>query len=189
MLKKILVGAAVVIAAFLAFVATRPAEYTVARELLVPAPAAVAYAQVADFRQWKGWSPWEKLDPQMKTTFEGTPGTVGSVYAWTGNKDVGTGKMTLLEARPAELVRIELAFVEPFASTAENTMSFRPEGAGTRVRWTMSGVNNFVGKAMCMLMDMDKMIGKDFEKGLAQLSAVAQAQAAKGSAGAAAPQP
>ena len=187
MLKKILIGAAVVIAAFLAFVATRPAEYTVARELLVPAPAAVAYAQVADFRQWKGWSPWEKLDPQMKTTFEGTPGTVGSVYAWTGNKDVGTGKMTLLEAKSGELVRIELAFVEPFASTAQNTMTFRPEGAGTRVRWTMSGVNNFVGKAMCMFMDMDKMIGNDFEKGLNALKTVAESAKAPAPSAQAAP--
>jgi uncharacterized protein YndB with AHSA1/START domain len=189
MFKKILIGAAVVIAAFLAFVATRPDHYEVARELLIPAPAAVTYAQVADFHQWKAWSPWEKLDPQMKTTHEGTPGTVGSSYAWTGNKDVGTGKMTLLEAKPGELVRIQLAFIEPFASTADNTMTFRPEGAGTRVRWSMAGKNNFVGKAMCVFMDMDKMIGKDFEKGLAQLSAVAQAEAAKGTAGAAAPKP
>jgi hypothetical protein len=189
MLKKILIGAAVVIAAFLAFVATRPSQYEVSRTQLIPAPAAVAYAQVADFRQWPAWSPWDKLDPQMKTTIEGAPGTVGSTYAWTGNKDVGTGKMTILEAKPGELVRIRLEFVEPFASVAENTLSFQPEGAGTRVRWSMAGENNFVGKAMCVFMDMDKMIGKDFETGLAQLSAVAQAEAAKGAAGAAAPQP
>jgi hypothetical protein len=189
MLKKILIGAAVVIAAFLAFVATRPDHYEVAREQLVPAPAAVAYAQVADFHRWDGWSPWAKLDPQMKTTFEGAPGAVGSTYAWVGNKDVGSGKMTVLEARPGELVRIRLEFVEPFASVADTTIRFQPEGAGTRVRWSMAGENNFVGKAMCVFMDMDKMIGKDFEKGLAQLSAVAQAEAAKPSAGAAAAQP
>jgi Polyketide cyclase / dehydrase and lipid transport len=189
MLKKILIGAAVVIAAFLAFVATRPAEYEVAREALIPAPAAVAYAQVADFHKWDAWSPWAKLDPQMKTSFEGTPGAVGSSQSWTGNKDVGTGKMTLLEAKPGELVRIKLEFVEPFADTADNTITFRPEGAGTRVRWSMAGVNNFMEKAMCVFMDMDAMIGKDFEKGLAQLGAVAQAEAAKGTAGAATPKP
>ena len=178
MLKKILIGLAVLIALFAALVATRPDTYQVERAQAVAAPPAVAYAQVADFRNWKAWSPWEKLDPAMKTSFGGTFGEVGSTYAWSGNSDVGVGQMTILEVKPGELVRVKLEFTEPFAQVSESVFTFAPQAAGTQVRWTMTGPHNFISKAMCLFMDMDAMIGKDFEKGLAQLGTRAEAVAA-----------
>ena len=186
MLKKILIGLAVLVAVFVAVVVTRPDTFQVERSHTVAAPASVTYAQVADFRNWKAWSPWEKLDPAMKTSFSGTLGEVGSTYAWSGNKDVGIGKMTVTEAKPGESVRIKLEFVEPYASTSDSVFTFVPQGAGTQVKWVMSGDHNFMSKAMCLFMDMDAMIGKDFEKGLAQLSTHAEAAAKRQAAEAAA---
>ena len=179
MLKKILFVVTAALVAFVGFVFTRPDTYEVSRSALVAAPAAVAYAQVADFHKWEAWSPWGKLDPAMKTTFEGTPGEVGSSYAWTGNKDVGSGKMTLTEVKPGELVRIKLEFIEPFAAVSDTRFRFQPEGAGTQVQWSMVGQSGFVTKAMGVFMNMDAMIGKDFEKGLAQLDAASRAEAAR----------
>jgi hypothetical protein len=185
MLKKILIGLAVLVAVFVAVVVTRPDTYQVERAQTVAAPAGVAYAQVADFRNWKAWSPWEKLDPAMKTSFGGTPGEVGSTYSWSGNSDVGIGKMTVKEAKPGELVRIQLEFIEPYAATSDSVFSFVPQGAGTQVKWVMKGDHNFMSKAMGLFMDMDAMIGKDFEKGLAQLSTHAEAAAKRQAAEAA----
>jgi hypothetical protein len=175
MLKKILIGLAVLIAVLVAFIATRPDTFQVERAQTMAASPAAAYAQVVDFQKWKVWSPWEKLDPAMKTWFTGTLGEVGSTYEWKGNSDVGAGKMTVLEAKPGELVRIKLEFTEPFAQTSDSVFTFIPEGAGTKVKWTMTGENNFVSKAMCLFMDMDAMIGKDFEKGLAAMRTQAEA--------------
>src|SRR5205085_450764 len=134
----------------------------------IAAPPAVVQAQIADFHRWDAWSPWAKLDPAMKTTFEGTPGAVGSSYAWTGNDKVGEGRMTLTGVDPG-VVTIKLDFVKPFASTSTSTFQLVPRTSGTEVTWAMEGRNNFVAKAFTMVMDMDKMIGGDFEKGLAQM--------------------
>jgi hypothetical protein len=177
MLKKLLLAAVVVLAAFALFVATRPASYRVSRSRAMAAPATTVYAQVADFHQWEKWSPWAKLDPAMKTTFAGPTAAAGSSYAWTGNDKVGEGKMTLLETRPGEMVRIRLEFIKPFASTNSTAFTFAPKGSGTETTWTMEGHNDFAGKAFSAFMNMDKMIGNDFEKGLAQLKAVAEAEA------------
>jgi uncharacterized protein YndB with AHSA1/START domain len=179
MLKKILIGIAVLIAGFLAVVAIQPAEFRVARSATIGAPPEKVFAQVNDFRQWGAWSPWEKIDPQMKRTYEGAPSGTGAVYAWAGNNEVGEGKMTLTESRPAELVRIRLDFLKPFAATNTAEFTFKPEGAGTSVTWSMEGKKNFVSKAVCMFMDMDKMLGGQFEKGLAQMKSVAEAQPKK----------
>jgi Polyketide cyclase / dehydrase and lipid transport len=186
MLKKLLLAVVVVLAAFAVFVATRPASYRVSRSQAMAAPAAVVYAQVADFHQWEKWSPWAKLDPGMKTTFTGPAGTAGSSYAWSGNDKVGEGKMTLVDARPAEMIRIRLEFIKPFASTNSTAFTFAPKGSGTETTWTMEGHNDFAGKAFSVFMNMDKMIGNDFEKGLVQLKAVTEAEAQKSPAASAA---
>ena len=179
MLRKILLALVAIVVLFLGFVATRPSTYAVERHATVAAPAAVVYAQLADFHRWEAWSPWAKLDPNQKTTYAGEPGAVGSVQEWSGNKDVGKGRMTLREARPGERLAIDLEFIEPFASRADTLFALAPDGAGTRVTWTMSGGLGFMEKAFGVFMDMDAMIGKDFEKGLAQLRAVAESDAAK----------
>ena len=183
MLKKLLLSLAALVVILALVVATRPAGYRVSRSLAMAAPPAVAYAQVADFHAWDKWSPWAKLDPTMKTTFGGQTGAVGSTYFWNGNDKVGEGRMTISAAAPAQRLDIKLEFMRPFASVNASDFTFAPEGGGTKVTWTMDGdKGGFVGKAFGLVMDFDKMIGADFEKGLAQLKAVSEAEAKKGAA-------
>jgi carbon monoxide dehydrogenase subunit G len=179
LLRKILIVLAVVVVIFVAVVATRPSEYTVTRSKAVNAPPAVVFAQVNDFHQWDAWSPWAKLDPNVKTTHSGAPAGTGAVYEWSGNKDVGKGKMTVTDSAPGQHVVIALEFIEPFASKADTRFEFAPEGQGTQVTWAMKGKMGFMEKAFGIFMNMDSMIGKDFEKGLTQLATVSQAEATK----------
>lgn len=175
MLKKILLGVAVAVVLLLGVILAQPDEFKVARSATVNAAPEAVFAQINDFQKWSAWSPWAKLDPNMKEMFSGPPTGAGSVYDWTGNKDVGRGRMTILDSRPNETIRIRLEFIEPFPSTAITTFDLQPQGAATRVNWTMSGPNNFLSKAMCLFMGgMDKMIGPDFEKGLRQLKSTAE---------------
>lgn len=175
MLYIVLAVVAALVIIFLIVVATRPADFRIERRATISAPAAVVFDQVNDFRNWGAWSPWAKLDPAMKETYDGPPAGTGSHYAWVGNKKVGEGAMTILESRPGELVRIKLEFLKPFAATNTAEFVFAPEGDGTTVTWSMTGKNNFVSKAFCLFMDMDKMVGGDFEKGLAAMKTVAEA--------------
>ena len=160
---------------FAVVVALQPSEYRISRSATVSAPAPDVFAQVNDFHNWEAWSPWAKLDPAAKTTFEGPAAGQGAVFAWSGNDKVGEGRMTLTESRPAELVRIRLDFVKPFAGTSTSEFTFKPAGNRTAVTWTMSGDQNFLEKAMCLFVSMDKMLGGEFEKGLAQMKSVAEA--------------
>lgn len=178
MIKKMLLGALVVIvlgvAIFCTVVALQPAHYHVERSATVNAPAITVFNQVNDFHKWDAWSPWAKLDPNMKTTFEGAPAGNGAVYSWVGNSDVGEGRMTITDSKPGELIKIKLEFIKPFAATNATVFTFKPQGNQTAVTWTMDGDNNFVGKAFSLVMNMDKMVGGDFEKGLAQMKTVAE---------------
>ncbi|HMJ89486.1 MAG TPA: SRPBCC family protein [Candidatus Acidoferrum sp.] len=174
MMKKILIGIAVIVVVFLIVVATRPGEYRVTRSATIAAPPAAVFAQVNDFHKWEAWNPWGKIDPAIKQTYEGAPAGKGAIYAWVGNKDVGEGRMTITESRPSDLILINLEFFKPMAGTSLTEFTFKPEGNGTIVTWTMSGKNNFMAKAMCLFMNMDKMIGGQFEKGLAAIKAVVE---------------
>jgi uncharacterized protein YndB with AHSA1/START domain len=175
MLKKILIGLAVIIVVFIAVVAMQPSEMRVERSATISAPAPVVFAQVNDFHNWKAWSPWAKLDPAMKETYEGAPAGTGAVYGWAGNKEVGEGRMTIVESRPDERINIKLEFLKPFAATNVTDFTFKPQGDQTAVTWTMTAQNNFISKAMCLFMDMEKMIGDQFSQGLAQMKAIAEA--------------
>ena len=179
MLSKILIGIAAVLAVFAVVVAFQPAEFRVARNATVSAPPAVVFSQVNDLHNWEAWSPWAKLDPAMKQTHEGAPAGTGAVYSWAGNSEVGEGRMTITESRPNELVRIKLEFLKPFAATNTTEFTFKPEGNQTAVTWAMSGEKNYVAKAMCMFVSMDKMVGGDFEKGLTALKSVSESIARK----------
>jgi len=178
MIKKILLLALVVIVLgvgiFAVVVAMQPSHYRVERSATMNAPAQVVFNQVNDFHKWDAWSPWAKLDPNMKTSFEGAPAGTGAIYNWTGNSDVGEGRMTITDSKPADLIKIKLDFIKPFAATNATVFSFKPQGNQTAVTWTMDGDNNFIGKAFCLFMNMDKMVGADFEKGLGQMKAVAE---------------
>jgi hypothetical protein len=131
---------------------------------------------VNDFHQWELWSPWAKLDPAATNTFTGPAAGTGAMFSWAGNSDVGVGSMTITESRPSELILIKLEFLKPFASTADTEFAFAPVGDQTKVTWTMSGKNNFISKAFCLFMNMDKMIGSDFEKGLVAMKSAAEAK-------------
>lgn len=175
MLKKILIGLAVIIIVFVIVVATRPADFRIVRSATIAAPPETVFALVNDFHKWDAWSPWAKLDPAMKQTYEGAPAGTGALYHWVGNKDVGEGSMTLTESRTNELIRIKLEFIAPFAAVNTTEFTFKPAGNQTAVEWSMTGANNFMAKAFGLFMNMDKMVGGDFEKGLAQLKSVAEA--------------
>jgi uncharacterized protein YndB with AHSA1/START domain len=152
----------------------QPADFRVTRTATIAAPAAAVFAQVNDFHNWQAWSPWEKMDPAMKRTYEGAPVGRGAIYAWVGNKEVGEGRMTVTESRPNELIRIKLEFVKPFRATNVAEFSFEPRGDQTAVTWTMTGEKNFLTKAIHLFMNIDRMVGGSFETGLAQMKALVE---------------
>jgi len=175
MLKKILLGIAAILVLFLLIVAAQPARYSITRGATITAPPEVVFAEVNDFRRWEAWSPWKKLDPEMKQTFEGAEAGVGAIYSWAGNKDVGEGRMTIVASRTNELVVIKLEFFKPMAGVCATEFTFAPQGEQTTVTWTMTGTNNFISKAFCLFMDMDEMVGGDFEEGLTGIKSIAEA--------------
>ena len=179
MMKKILLALLLIVVVFIIVVAMRRADFQITRSTTIAAPAVVVFAQVNDFHKWDAWSPWAKLDLKMKQTHEGASAGPGAIYMWSGNKDVGEGRMTLTESRANELVRIKLEFLKPFPTINTTEFSFKPEGTQTAVVWSMTGTNNFMAKAFCMFVNMDKMVGGDFEKGLVQLKTVAEAASRK----------
>lgn len=177
MLIKILIGLAVVGVALVVFIAMQPDGFRVARTTMVNAPASDVFAQVNDFHKWAVWSPFEKLDPAMKKTFSGVPDGEGAVYGWSGNDKAGEGSMTIVESRPGRTIRMTLAFIRPFKVTNEVVFTFEAEGEKTKVTWAMTGQRNFMFKAVGLLMNMDKTVGGEFEKGLADLKSVSESSA------------
>jgi len=177
MLIKILIALAVIVVVFVVIVAMQPSEFKVVRSATISAPAPALFAQVNDFHKWEAWNPWGKLDPTMKQAYEGAPAGTGAIYTWSGNNEVGEGRMTITESRPSDLIRIKLEFFKPFAATNTAEFTFKPEGNQTAVTWSMTGNNNFMAKAVHLFMNMDKMVGGQFEKGLAQMRSVVEAAA------------
>ncbi len=163
-----------IIVVLLVFAATRPSEFRISRWETMSASSADTFAQVNDFHNWDGWSPWAKIDPAMQKTYQGTPAGTGAIYTWNGNNKVGAGRMTILESKPNSLVRIKLEFFRPFKATHESEFTFKPEGSQTEVTWSMIGRNNFVFKIFGLFMSMDKMLGGEFEKGLASMKAIVE---------------
>jgi hypothetical protein len=176
MLKKILIGLVVIVAVFCIFAAMQPEDFVISRSTAIEAPPARVFAIVNDIHRWNDWSPWSSLDPSMKTTYEGPAQGVGASQSWTGNDKVGEGKMTLVKSQPGEVVEFQLEFLKPMKTTNTVDFSFKQEGTGTEVTWAMSGKKNFIAKAFSLFLSMDKMIGPDFEKGLAGLKKLAETQ-------------
>jgi ribosome-associated toxin RatA of RatAB toxin-antitoxin module len=164
-----LLGLAAIIVILVVVVAMQPSEFRITRSAAISAPAADLFAQVNDFHNWQAWSPWAKLDPVMKQTYEGAPAGTGAIYSWIGNKQVGEGRMTLMDSRPNERIQIKLEFLRPFKATNSAEFTFKPEGNQTNVTWSMAGKKNFLFKAFGLFMRMDKMVGGEFEKGLASM--------------------
>lgn len=179
MLKKLLGGLAAAILVLVGVIASRPADFKMQRSATLPVTPDVAFALVNDFHRWSEWSPWDKLDPNQKTTYSGAESGLGAIYTWSGNDEVGEGRMTIEESQANEFVRIKLEFIRPFESTNTTTFAFKPVEGGTEVTWGMSTTNNFMSKAFDLFMDMEAMLGKDFDKGLASMKVAAEAEARK----------
>ena len=175
----ILFAIAIIGILFFVIIAGRPDEFTVLRSTTIAAPPAAVFEQVNDFHKWDAWSPWAKIDPACKNTFDGASAGKGAVFAWDGNKKVGAGRMAITESQPASLIRIKLEFLRPFKATNTTEFTFKAEGSGTLVTWNMFGKNNFMSKAFGLFVNCDTMVGKDFEKGLAQMKSVTEAAGKK----------
>lgn len=144
--------------------------FSVTRNALINATAAELFALVNNFHSWTQWSPWETVDPDMERTYSGQESGVGAKYAWKGNSKAGSGTMEIVETTVPERINIRLEFTKPFKAVNPTTFTFVPEGTGTRVTWAMTGESKGIAKVFALFMNMDKMVGTDFEKGLAQLS-------------------
>ena len=179
MLIRIVLVAVVALAVLAGFVASRPADFAISRSRTVAAPPDVVHGYVNDLHMWVEWSPWEKRDPALKREYSGAPAGPGAAYHWIGNSEVGEGRMTIVESTPGRSVTLRLEFLKPFKATHAARFDFAPSGAGTTVTWTMRGEKSFMAKAIGLLMDMDKMIGTDFERGLAGLEEVSAVAARK----------
>lgn len=163
------------IAGLLIYAATRPDSFRLERSITIKASAEKVHALIDDFHNWPSWSPWENKDPAMKRTYSGTPKGKGTVYDWDGNKNVGLGRMEITDSAPSKIV-IKLDFFKPFEAhnTAEFTLT--PQGESTQVTWAMHGPSPFMTKLMTIFCSMDKMVGKDFEAGLANLKSAVEGQ-------------
>jgi len=174
MLNIILIIAGVAIVLFVIVVQLQPATFRITRTATMSAKPEAVFPQVNDFHNWSAWSPWAKLDPAMKQTYEGAATGTGAIYSWTGNKQVGEGRMTITDSRASDLVKIKLEFLKPFKATNITEFTFKPENSNTQVTWSMFGHKNFMFKAVHMFLNMEKMVGRDFEKGLSQMKQVVE---------------
>ena len=177
MLKAIALVVVAAIAGVLIYAATLPDTFRIERSATIGAPPEKVYAYLNDFHRWTAWSPWEKKDPAMQRTHSGAPAGKGAVYAWDGNSEVGQGRMEIVESTEPARVQIQLDFLKPFE--AHNTAEFAlaPAAGGTQVTWAMHGPAPYLSKLMQVFVSMDRMVGPDFEAGLANLKRVAEQSA------------
>lgn len=158
-------------------IVTRPDTYRVERSCPVHATADVVFRIINDLKQWRRWSPYDHRDPDMKVTWSGADLGPGAIYEWSGNKQVGEGRLTIVDSKPHEYVAMKLEFSRPFQCENDVRFTIVPMNEGTRVSWIMDGKNNLFSKAFGLIMSMDKMVGNDFEVGLSNLNSIAQADA------------
>jgi hypothetical protein len=166
------------LAAVAVLIATQPADFRVERRVEIDAPPEVVFPLVDDLHAWTRWSPWEAKDPAMERVYSGPRSGVGASYAWSGNADVGSGRMTIQDSQPSYYLALELAFLAPFEATNQVSFSFVETERGTEVIWAMTGTNGLLGRVFALLMDPDAMVGEDFETGLAALRTAAESDLA-----------
>jgi len=169
MLKIIAIVVAVALAALLGYAATRPDTFRVARSTVIKAPPEKIFAQIEDFHRWGGWSPYEKLDPAMTRTYSSPASGPGATYGWTSQGKAGVGDMKITEAAAPSRLALDLNFTKPFAARNKVVFTLEPQGEATRVTWAMEGPAPYISKLMGVFFNMDRMVGRDFETGLANL--------------------
>ncbi|HUK55896.1 MAG TPA: SRPBCC family protein [Nitrospiria bacterium] len=174
MIKIIAIAAVVLIAALLIYAATRPDTFRVRRSASIKAPPERIFALINDFHRWGAWSPWEKMDPAMQRIHSGASDGKGAVYEWEGNNKVGKGRMEITESSPPSQVTIKLDFIKPFEGHNVAEFTLEPEGDTTKVTWAMHGPLPYMAKVIHVFFNMDRIVGKDFETGLANLKTIAE---------------
>jgi len=173
MIKKIGIAVVVLLGALLIYAATQPDTFRIQRAASIKAPPEKIAAALSDFHGWEAWSPWEKMDPAMKRSYSGAAKGKGAAYAWEGNSKVGQGRMEITEAAPSR-VAMDLDFVKPFEAHNKVVFTLTPKGDTTEVTWAMQGPVPYPAKVMHVFVDMDSMVGKQFETGLANLKAISE---------------
>ncbi len=176
MILTILLILAALVVLFLAIAATRPAAFVCERSIVIAAPAQAIYPHIDNFHNWRAWSPYEKLDPNAKHTYSGPESGVGAAMTWSGSSKMGEGSTTITRTMPNQHIDIKLVMVRPFACTNDVQFILDPHPSGTKVTWHMAGHYNLISKAMEMVINMDKMVGKDFEHGLQLLKSLVEAK-------------
>jgi uncharacterized protein YndB with AHSA1/START domain len=178
MLKIISLAVVAVVGGFLIYAATRPDSFRVERTATINAPPERIFPLINDFQRWGAWSPFEKKDPGMKRTMSGVSSGKGAVYEWDGNKEIGQGRMEIVESVPPSRITLTLNFTRPFEAHNIVDFTLEPRGDSTQVTWAIHGPSPFISKVMGIVLNVDKMIGKDFEAGLAALKTVSEQQSA-----------
>lgn len=171
---NIIIIPAIIVGGFAAYVSMRPDEFKITRQLKMAASKEKIFAQINNLPAWHAWSPWVKLDLNAKNTFEGPPAGVGAITRWMGNNKVGAGSMTITESRPNDFIKIRLDFLKPMKATNTAEFTLTQEGNETNVTWSMYGKSNFVGKAIGIIFNCEKMVGGQFEQGLAAIKAIVE---------------
>lgn len=180
MLRKIALGLGggvlALVAVFVLVVSLQKSQFTITRSIEVNAPSAAIYPQISYFQNWMRWSPWAQMDPDAKYAYEGPEGQTGSSMSWSGNAQVGEGKMTITESEDQQYIKIKLEFIKPMQAVNNTLFTFEPGGSpnSTKVTWAMSGRRSFMEKAVNLLLDLDKLVGADFERGLEQLKQISE---------------
>lgn len=174
MFIKILIPFIFVLAIFAIVVSRRPAEFRVTRSATMSALPSVVFSQVNDLHKWNTWSPWAKMDPNAQLSYAGPTAGTGASFHWAGNRQIGEGTMTILDSKPSEFIQLKLEFMKPFVANNTAEFTFKPQGNQTVVTWSMVGQNNFISKAIGLFVDCDKMVGGQFEKGLATLKSIVE---------------
>lgn len=169
----------VFLVALVGMIEMQPDTFRLERSRKMAAPPEAVFAQVNDFRNWQAWSPWAKLDPNAKNTYSGAESGEGAKFAWEGNDEVGAGQMEIVESKPNELVKLKLEFIQPMANTCDTKFTFKPEDGGTLMTWSMEGPNSFLGKALHLVIDMDAMVGAQFDEGLTSIQQIVEQKPAQ----------
>lgn len=176
MMKKILIGLVVVIGVILIIAALKPADYTVSREITINAPADKIFPYINDAKKMDSWNPWTEVDPNAKMTFSGPEAGVGAKASWDSKGQLGVGSATVIESVPNSVVKTQLEYTKPFAMLQIEEISLTPNGSQTNVRWSVNGQSALMCRVACLFMNMDKMVGGTFEKGLNKLKTIVESQ-------------
>jgi hypothetical protein len=174
MIETIFILVTIAVIAFLVMASMQPTDFRITRTGTIAAPVSAVFDHVNDLQKWEAWSPWAKLDPEAKNSFEGPTSGTGAIMRWVGNNKVGQGSMTITESRLNDFISFKLEFLKPLAATNTAEFSFQSEDNLTKVTWSMYGKNNFMSKAIGLIMNCEKMVGGQFENGLASLKAIAE---------------